>query len=478
MKYIKIRILSGVRKEFSLLFVLFFIMNAYAIENNYSAINAGMANAYSAISGDINSLNVNPAGISDIKGAETNASFGKLYSGLSDDSSISEGNINFVSNLKYGVAGFSWNELRLSGAYSESVFNLSFSTSIYKNLSNGLSIKYFRKSYDKDEYTVSDPLFSKGYSKSAIGFDFGSLYRYKDYSFSWVIKNINQPDIALDSGDKISIINVFGIAYYIRNSIIDMDISISDRRKDISIGIQNQINSKFSFRGGINIGNNSERLIAAGLGWDLNNFSLDYSFSLPLGGINNSGGIHRISLGLKFFKPKGYLESDIEAQNLRKDLENKIRELKEMQSKYDYKQNQIYELEKKINAQNELIKSMKETVKVEKVYIATSTTDISIFEKEINALRRELEDAKKEKLELKEKINNLEKAIKLKKEEPKVIIKKEEKNIYVVQKGDTLESIARKVYNDSSKWVDIYKANQKNIGREGEVQEGQILIIP
>ena len=48
----------------------------------------------------------------------------------------------------------------------------------------------------------------------------------------------------------------------------------------------------------------------------------------------------------------------------------------------------------------------------------------------------------------------------------------------MVQEGDTLESIAAKVYGDGSKWPSIYKANAGSVGRGGTVKPGQTLAIP
>ncbi len=50
--------------------------------------------------------------------------------------------------------------------------------------------------------------------------------------------------------------------------------------------------------------------------------------------------------------------------------------------------------------------------------------------------------------------------------------------IYVVQKGDTLYSIARKIYNDQTKWREIYAANKDQIPDPDVLKVGQKLILP
>ncbi|MDT8288007.1 MAG: LysM peptidoglycan-binding domain-containing protein, partial [Elusimicrobiales bacterium] len=52
------------------------------------------------------------------------------------------------------------------------------------------------------------------------------------------------------------------------------------------------------------------------------------------------------------------------------------------------------------------------------------------------------------------------------------------KRAYEAQKGDTLQSIAEKVYGDASRWPEIYRANAASLGRGGEVKPGQVLVIP
>jgi nucleoid-associated protein YgaU len=52
-------------------------------------------------------------------------------------------------------------------------------------------------------------------------------------------------------------------------------------------------------------------------------------------------------------------------------------------------------------------------------------------------------------------------------------------NTYVVAPGDNLRKIARNVYGDPSRYLDIYKANQAQIGAEdAELKPGTKLTIP
>lgn len=49
---------------------------------------------------------------------------------------------------------------------------------------------------------------------------------------------------------------------------------------------------------------------------------------------------------------------------------------------------------------------------------------------------------------------------------------------YRVQKGDTLEKIAKKVYGDSNQWRRIYEANREEMKSPNRIYPGQELLIP
>ena len=96
---------------------------------------------------------------------------------------------------------------------------------------------------------------------------------------------------------------------------------------------------------------------------------------------------------------------------------------------------------------------------------------------EVEQLKLELERSRKEAEGLKGKLVNLEEKGKKKEAAP---AKGPDLGVkaYVVRAGDTLETIAAKVYGDASKWPLIYKANPAAVGRGGEVKAGVALTIP
>jgi nucleoid-associated protein YgaU len=53
-----------------------------------------------------------------------------------------------------------------------------------------------------------------------------------------------------------------------------------------------------------------------------------------------------------------------------------------------------------------------------------------------------------------------------------------EPRIYVVQQGDSLSQIAKNLYNDASRWREIYEANKDQIKDPKIIRPGQELHIP
>ncbi len=49
---------------------------------------------------------------------------------------------------------------------------------------------------------------------------------------------------------------------------------------------------------------------------------------------------------------------------------------------------------------------------------------------------------------------------------------------YTVKRGDSLSSIAMKMYKDHNKWEQIYEANRKELEDSNDLKIGQVLVIP
>lgn len=444
------------------------IMNAEASFSDIGlgARSAAMGTAFSAVSNDANAMNTNPAGLATLTAPELAAVYGKLHTGLSDDSRIGQGYFGVAAPVKRyapGFMGFSWDETRLSEAYSETVFTVAYATSVYRNLYGGVNLKYLRKGYTSDVYTEADPLFAgKGYSKSGFAADIGALYRLNSsYTFGLVVKNINQPDMGLGSRDIVPMQVKAGAAYWLRNGLVDLDLSFRDRGCDAAIGAERVIQQKFIFRAGFLAGSDSRRNISLGFGSRFGGLNFDYAFTLPVGGIASTTGSHRLAFGFKFGGDNGMPEAE---------------DIRTVRERLAGQERQIRALEEKIKARDGDVK-IPAAASVTPVTTAPAAAPDAGIEK----LKAELEESRKEADNFKNRLISLEE--KSRKPAPaRPGLKDQEAGkrveVYVVQAGDTLESIARKVYGDASKWPLIYKANAASVGRGGEVRPGAALVIP
>ncbi|MCG2726312.1 MAG: PorV/PorQ family protein [Elusimicrobia bacterium] len=466
--------------------------NSAFLDIGYGARPVAMGQAFTAISDDINATHTNPAGLAFITVPEISALYGRMYEGLSDNSEIGQGHFGFAYPVKKyipGTLGFSWEELNLTEAYSETSFTLSYGTEVYKNIFAGLNLKMLRKSYSSDIYTEADPLFNNGYSKSAIALDLGGLYRVNSqYTLGLAVRNINQPDMGIANKDMVPMQIRGGVAYWKNNGVIDLDMSYSDSDYDISMGIEHWLSNKFTLRFGLLAGNDSRRNFSLGLGSKFSSFQFDYAFSLPIGGIAQTVGSHRFSFSMRFGAHYD-INTALAAKNiedLRVQLSGSLRAMDEARAQAASQEKQIKELSKKVEDQNDKIDSLaiegvERSAKFKGVDISSGA--LNTIEVQMMDIARELEKSKREVQIFKNKISGLEKRLAGKKDIEKKSAAFETqtiggKKVYVVESGDTLRSVAEKVYGDSSKWIEIYKANSNNVGRSGRIEKGQILTVP
>jgi len=275
-------------------------------DSGYAARQAAMGQAFTAIADDSGSVPANPAGLVNLSAPELTAVYGKLYQGLSDNSDIGRGYFGFASPVKRwlpGAAAFSWDETRLTEAYAETSFSVSYATRAWRGLATGLTLKYLRKGYEADPYTAVDPLFSGGYSKSALGVDLGAHYRLSPkYTFGLLLRNINRPDLGIGEKDALPAQGRLGAAYWLRNGVVSVDAGVGEDF-ELAMGAEYVLHQKYPLRLGLNVNDNARRNVSFGLGARMASFGLDYSFTLPIGGVQDISGSHLLAFSMRFGQP-------------------------------------------------------------------------------------------------------------------------------------------------------------------------------
>jgi nucleoid-associated protein YgaU len=473
MKQLKGRIVT-VAKGFALLFLFIAAatMNAHAYFSTDSACGAranALAGAFTAVPGGSEAACSNPATLLELSAPELTAVYGRLYSGLTADSSIGQGYFGFAAPVKrylQGSAAFSWSDTRLSEAYSESSYSVSYATAVYRGLGAGLTLKYMRRGYISDAYTAVDPVFTRnGYSKSALGADLGFFYRPAPaYAFGLAFRNLNKPDLGLDASDPLPVETRAGASYQMRSTLVDFDAAFAGPDYTLAVGVEHALQKRFALRMGLAAGNDARRNVSLGLGSRFGLASFDYAFSLPISGIAGTIGSHRLAFSVRFGGEELHPEDAGSAALLRAREKTALQEEK------------IRALEQRLDAMTrqpaaQTAPSAAQPAAQQPVVIiqpsqpdAQAQAEIS---RQLETLRQQLEKSRAEM-----------EALKAKTAKPAAAPQPARRTSYTVKEGDTLGSIAEAVYGDSERWQEIYRANAGSLGRGGEVKPGQVLVIP
>ncbi|MGD9643534.1 MAG: conjugal transfer protein TraF [Elusimicrobiales bacterium] len=461
-------------------------MNANA---TFSADSCGarataMAGAFTAVPGGAEAACANPATLLELAFPEATAAYGRLYAGLSDDSSIGQGYFGFAAPVRYlkGNAAFSWSDTRLSEAYSESYYAVSYATSVYRGIGAGVTLKYMRRGYTSDSYTALDPVFSGGYSKSALGADLGFFYRPRPaYALGLAFRNINKPDLGLDAADPQPVEVRAGASYQVRSSLIDIDAAFAGPDYTISAGAEHVFQRRYALRMGLATGNDSRRSVNLGVGGRFGLAAFDYSFSLPISGIAGTVGSHRLAFSFRFGAEAAAAEELAAAADLRR-----------AQDKAALQEEKIRALQERLDAVTRAAAAAPQPAPVPAapaapaavpaqpaqqpvVIIQPAPADAQVqaeITRQIEALKIELQKSRAEMEALKARPAAAKPAPKAKPAAPA------RRATYTVKEGDTLGSIAEEVYGDSGRWMEIYRANAGSLGRGGEVKPGQVLALP
>lgn len=438
-----------------------------------------MAGAFTAVPGGAEAACANPATLLELASPEVTAAYGRLYSGLSDDSSIGQGYFGFAAPVRrylQGNAAFSWSDTRLSEAYSESYYAVSYATSVYRGIGAGVTLKYMRRGYTSDSYTALDPVFSGGHSKSALGADLGFFYRPRPaYAVGLALRNINKPDLGLDAADPLPVEVRAGFSYQVRSSLIDLDAAFAGPDYTISAGAEHVFQRRYALRMGLATGNDSRRSVNLGVGGRFGLAAFDYSFSLPISGIAGTVGSHRLAFSFRFGAEAAAAEELAAAADLRR-----------AQDRAALQEEKIRVLQERLDAVTRAAAAMPQPAQAAPaaapaqpaqqpmVIIQPAPADAQVqaeIARQIEALKIELQKSRAEMESLKARPAAAKPA-------PQAKPAPARRASYTVKEGDTLGSIAEEVYGDAGRWMEIYRANAGSLGRGGEVKPGQVLALP
>jgi len=236
----------------------------------YSGRALGMGGAYIGVCDDISSININPAGLSQIEKVE----FLGVYSPLYGQDICSE-YFGIAVPFGYNTIAFNIARTGIKNIYSENLYSIGYSRIILKNSFFGFTAKIMNISapgYSR----YGDPSYSGG--KSCFSYDMGFLRQPLDYfSYGISIENINSPTIKLIrsfAGEKINPKIKMGFAFKPKNLVFAFDINdFKEIGEALNFGAELKFSKLLAFRLGVN--SNS---FTSGLGVEYKNFQTDFSF--------------------------------------------------------------------------------------------------------------------------------------------------------------------------------------------------------
>jgi hypothetical protein len=210
-------------------------------QNSQSVVAYPLGGAFCAKADDPSAIFINPAGISQLQSPEISMMYGVPYYGL-PGISLQEGYLAAAmpigKNFTVAVGG---NNFNTNGDLVEQEGVLGLAWLAYDDLSIGANTTYLYHAYNigDDALAKSDPVFAKGTSKGAIGFDLGARYQwYKFLALGASARHVNSPNVGLLSKDIVPAEYRFGADATYRDTSALFDVMIRDAGSDIADGRQ------------------------------------------------------------------------------------------------------------------------------------------------------------------------------------------------------------------------------------------------
>jgi len=280
-----------------------------AFDRRMGARSLGMGDAFAAMVDDPNVLNYNPAGLAFREAAGFSLEYANLYYGL-DDGSLQENHVVYCANIfpNQGI-GLAWNNRSLADVYTENEFILGFAAQPIPAvpLWAGLSLKMFYLGYT-DSHLGMNPYFDRGREKYQFGLDAGILFNVLEETEGLPgiragvsLVDLNQPDLGLRSEARQPLELRAAVAGIYQDWDTDLELVMAFGQVQFHAGVEKWFSNKaWGLRAGVISGAQTATACTVGgsYSFDLSpvRLRLNYAFNYSLGGIQDTIGIHRLSL--------------------------------------------------------------------------------------------------------------------------------------------------------------------------------------
>jgi len=269
---------------------------------------AAMSGTAIPAQGDSSGLFQNAAGLAGLERGEAYMMYNKLYAGQPGVDSIGQSLITAAAPTRWGVIGVGVSDFQAAGLLNERMLGVSFSRRLSPSLEAGVAAKYLYHKYapGSDHSGVGDPVFANGTARGAAAFDAGIIATLSGrVKASFAARNINTPDIGLDSEDRVPREYQAGLSYYkaewqLRTTA---DVVYRDNRAGTlreratpTIGLEKAFgDERVKFRAGVGLDQ-----FSAGVGIQFDRFGFDYGFVLTRNLITSGAGTHMIGVRYRF----------------------------------------------------------------------------------------------------------------------------------------------------------------------------------
>ena len=249
----------------------------------------GMGNAFVGLADDTNALLYNPAGLAFLEKPGLNSFYTNQFNAFN------------YGSLSAALPKVGFTYLQLSTGTLTETDLYGNSTGEFNHTSRGLLGAYGTKVGDNLSVALQGKAYQIDSSSTALGYSLtpAVLYKLEPFQFGAVFKNLLASDITYtnDHTETWQKEVTMGIAYSAERLKLDLDIDALLTKRGIDpgvarIGAEGTIFRHLLLRGGIT----SKLQSSIGLGVDLKNWQLDYSYQIH----NELPSSHRVSLTARF----------------------------------------------------------------------------------------------------------------------------------------------------------------------------------
>ncbi|MFA5858690.1 MAG: type IX secretion system membrane protein PorP/SprF [Elusimicrobiota bacterium] len=284
--------------------------NAAFTEFATSVRAVGLGGSACGLTGDVNNVFGNPAGIFGLVTSQAGVAFYQIAPGV-EGGAVTQGMVAFGMPLKAAgitIAG-RWLNMSVSGMYAEDTMGIAAAKSVNDKLTVGVEVKLLKASYKGDE-VANDVYFSAGTEAQGVALDAGAVFKaMSNIDIGISLKNVNQPNIAINSSaeNKAPMIIRAGMAYRLPQKspgFVTADIVMNPTEgTEISAGIEKNVFMKqLNVRGGVNyiMDTQSSLNCSAGAGFAFGQMEANYAYVFQVMGGLVSYQNHYVGMNFKF----------------------------------------------------------------------------------------------------------------------------------------------------------------------------------